>query len=301
MEWARPLRAAIFLLLAGCVPPMPPPEPRPDLCESPWRSDPAAPSALSRVELLLRGYDPATRTVTSPPLDCTGAQVRWDGPVFACSDSGLASTALSARPLGAEDVISAPARNEHTLLWVPTARYASGDAAGPVALVKEGEHRSQVVHLGVLRAYPRNARLRLESLGGVGVLVAEGESCAGDDPAGCVRAARIVPLLRSRFTPQSMVDADGRCLSPAWVELYRSETRRIGGRPARVELTAALQFTAAGLDIDEQVVVQEVAGKPGGPPPRTLHRAQAIRTVRWRDGKLVASGPSLWVRMGQGW
>jgi hypothetical protein len=153
---ARMVLAASFLA-AGCAASLPPLSQLPAVCESPWRSGAAPPSPEEMTLLLLRGYDPATRTVTRPALDCTGAQVRWESPALACADSTLAQTPLSERPLGAEDVIISPVGEGHSLLWIPTTRYAAGDAAGPVGLVRDGEHRLEVVALGVLRAYPRRS------------------------------------------------------------------------------------------------------------------------------------------------
>jgi len=298
MGKARAMAAACWLA-GGCAATIPPLDHLPVQCEGPWRSEAAPPGPAEYIELLVRGYDPVRRTVTIPALDCTGAQVRWEGPALACADSSLAQTALSERPLGAGDVITSPVAERYTLLWIPTTRYAAGDAAGPVALVRAGEHRLEVAALGVLRAYPRGARLRLEVMGGLRVLVAEGEICAGEEAASCVRAARLVPLRQGRFAPEPLLDGDGRCQSPAWFDLARSEARRAEGRAARLDFSAALIFSPAGLTVDEQVVLQEVAGRSGGPPPRVLHRAQSSRAVQWREGRLVASGPSLWSRMAQ--
>jgi hypothetical protein len=245
------------------------------------------------MRLLLRGYDPATRRGTSPALDCTGAQVLWEGPALTCDDGSSAAPAPP-RPLGDDDVVSSPVAEEVALVWITATRYPTGDALGPVALVVTHRGHVRVKALGALRAYPRRATLRVEKLGTLDVLVAEGEACAASDPAACTRAARVLPVRSGRFVAQPFRGEDGRCASPAWVELSRRDRRRADDGWRVRELTAAMSFGPAGLTIEEQVSVSALGAKPGSAPPRLLDRAQATRTVRWVDGRLVATGAPLW-------
>jgi hypothetical protein len=235
-----------------------------------------------------------------PALDCTGAQVRWNGPALACEDGPGARTTLPDRPLASADVLTTPISPTRTLVWIPTIRFASGDALGPVALVESAGFRLRVLALGPLRAYPQHARLRLEALGEKKVLVAGGELCPSAEPASCVRAARVVPLRGDRFVPEPFLGTDGKCLSPAWLDLARQEERHGETRRERLELGASLSFDSAGLTVEEQVVIQDPGASPGGAPARTVHRAQSTRTVRWVADRLVVSGTPLWSRMTQG-
>ncbi|OFX21916.1 MAG: hypothetical protein A2V77_20615 [Anaeromyxobacter sp. RBG_16_69_14] len=235
-----------------------------------------------------------------PALDCTGAQVRWNGPALACEDGAVARAALPDRPLATTDVLATPVSPTRTLVWIPTSRFASGDALGPVALVEAVGSRLRVLALGPLRAYPQHARLRLEALGERKVLVAEGELCSSAEPASCVRAARLVPLRDDRFVSEPLLGTDGKCLSPAWFDLSHQEQRRSETRRERLELGASLSFGGTHLAIEEQVVVLDLGANPEGAPARIVHRAQSTRTVRWVADRLVVSGTSLWTRMTQG-
>ncbi len=297
-------RMALVAALAagglGCAGAPPAPEPLPSLCELDRVGAAGSPDASTWIALLLRGFDAESRRVTVPALDCAGAQVRWSGPALACDDGALSRTMLPERPLSPYDVVESSAPNGATLVWIPTAHFASGDALGPVALVEPAGQRLRVVALGALRAYPRHARMRLEALGQTRVLVAEGERCASSDPATCTRAARLVPLRGQRFVPEPLQGEEGGCLSPAWFELARRDRERRDSRWQERELGASLVFDAAGLTVEEQIVVHDLGANPGAGPRPVLHRAQSTRKVRWSGGRLVGSGTPLWKQMSVG-
>ena len=255
------------------------------------------PDAATWVALLLRGYDAATHRVTSPPLDCTGAQVRWEGPALRCNDGRAATVVLPERPLVPSDVVTAPVSADETLVWIAATSYATGDASGPVALVTAYGRQLRVVALGVLRAYREGVRLRLENLGPTRVLVADGDLCPGGDHPGCIRSSRVVPLRGDRFTPMPLVGQDGKCLSPAWFDLSRKERRRAQRGWERLELSAEMAFTGGLLAVEEQVVVHDVPRDDERVAARVLHRAQSTREVRWERGRLVAGGTPLWWRV----
>jgi hypothetical protein len=180
-------------------------------------------------------------------------------------------------------------------VWVPTTRFASGDALGPVALVERTRSELVVRAVGPLRAFPVRARLALVEAGRSRVLVAEGERCApGAGPGSCERAARLVPLVGDRFEPQPIAAADGACLSPSIVYLQRAETEPLeGGRVRRIELTASLAPGNGTLDVQELVVVREGAAGAAS----LARRAEDGFTVRLEGGRLVATGRPLWPRM----
>jgi hypothetical protein len=297
--WARwaAATAAAALACAGR------PEPAPALCVLERAPSAGEPDAQAWIALLLRGYDPATRRLTSPPLDCTGAQIRWEGPAMRCDDGRVATTALADRPLEPADVVASRVSADTTLVWIATTHYATGDAAGPVALVKGSNGRLRVVALGVLRAYREKARLRLERLGATAALVADGELCPPGDDAACIRASRLVPLRGDRFAPTPLVAEDGRCLAPAWFDLARQERARSEQGWERLELTASMSFSgapSARLLVEEQVVVHDASGRDPLASARVLRRAQSTREVRWENGRLVASGTPLWWRVSYG-
>jgi hypothetical protein len=293
---AAPLAAA---LAAGCssAPVVVRPWSRNALCAAP--AEGAADAKVSPdawLALLLQGYDARARRATRPAVDCTGAQVDWTAPAIACADSEFTRKLLPDGPIAPDDVLVSPAGPRLWLVWILTGRYASGDALGPVALVEREPERLVVRALGTLRAHPVRARLRLERAGGEEVLVAEGEACAGSENAPCARSARLMPLQGERFAQEPLVGEGGRCVAPAVVDLARQENRREDGALHRLELSASLAFDAAGIRVDELVVVQDVPRKAEA-PPRLLHRAQDTRVLTFANGRLSAPGPSLWARM----
>ena len=273
----------------------------------PWRSEPALctlerasgegePDAETWIALLLRGYDAATRRVTSPPIDCTGAQIRWEAPALRCDDVRAASTKLPDGPLGGADVIASRASPDATLVWIATTRYATGDAAGPVALVKTDGRQLRVVALGVLRAYRDRARLRLEDLGPTKVVVADGELCPKGGAGSCGRASRVVPLRGNRFEPIPLSGEDGRCVAPAWFDLSRQEEVRTREGAERLELTATMIFSGGPkgtLAVEEQAVVHEVLRGERQVSARVLRRAQSTIVVRWENDRLRANAAPL--------
>jgi hypothetical protein len=293
----RSTALAFVLALAACTS-GPHPWSGRSLCEAEIDRNAAAIDADTWFALLLRGYDPRTREVTTPAVDCTGTQVRWDAPAVSCADGSLAKTLLPARPLDQRDVVVTQLAEEIRLVWVMTGRYASGDALGPVAIVERKRSDLIVRAAGILRGYPDRARLRLEKVGTTEILVGEGERCSTPDPSSCQRAARIVPLRGDRFEPESIVSEGGACQSPAWVDLAREETERLdSGLRRRYQFTAALGFEPAALRIDEQILVHDIDPQKPATPPRLFRRAHADRTISLVDGKMVSNAPSLWVKV----
>jgi hypothetical protein len=296
MQTAKTIVGALAVAASACatLPPRPP-----ALCALEQAPTAVETNYETWIALVLRGYDRATGKVTVPALDCTGAQVRWDGPALACEDGALARTELTERQVGPSDVITATLADGSTLVWIPTRRYASGDAMGPVALIERTEGRLEVMVVGALRASPRGARLRVERMAETRVLVAEGESCLATDRTSCTRSARLVPMRDGRFVPTQVLGTEGHCQSPAWFDLSRRERRRGANGWELLELTATMGFGAGGLGIEERLVVQDLGKEPGASPIRVLHRAQASRAIKLVDGRLLASEGALWSRLVQ--
>lgn len=291
----------VFGLTVGAcaTSPRPPAEP-PALCVLDRAGAPAAAARGPWIPLLVRGYDSRTHLVTSPALDCTGVQARWESPALRCADGASAGATFPESPITESDVATSDIGPESTLAWIATTSYASGDAAGPVALVVRSPSQLRVVAVGVLRSFPRNVKLRLERLGETKVLVAEGDLCAPGKAASCTRFARVVPLVGSRFVPMALVGEDGQCDSPALFELSKVERRRSRRGWELAELSTVLAFGTDGLTVQEQVVVHDLGESERGEPLRVLHRAQASRVVRWEEGRMVTSGSPLWSRMAPG-
>lgn len=266
------------------------------LCELPLEG--AAPDGDAWLALLLRGFDPETRRATSPAVDCTGAQVRWEAPALLCADATTAKVQLPDRPLSEEDVVVTPLDERHRLVWVVTNRYATGDGLGPAAIVEVKPRKLVVRAIGALRANLVRAKLRLEPLGATEALVAEGESCASADPASCHRAARVMPLFGDRFQPAAVTAPGGGCVGPAWFDLGREESERLAsGWRRRTRLDGSLAFGPQGIAVQEQVVIHDVDPRNPSAPPRLFRRADAERLVRFEAQRLVCEEPPLWARV----
>lgn len=288
--------AAAVGALAGCAGAHP--WSRTSLCEAVRAPGAAEPGAQEWMALLLRGFDPETGRATSPAVDCSGAQVRWEGPALACDDGSTARAQLPDRPLGAEDVVVTPLDARTRLVWIVTNRYASGDGLGPAAVVEVYDQRLVVRAIGALRANVLRARLRLEPLAGTEALVAEGERCASADPASCERAVRVMPLARDRFQPFRVETLDGGCASPAWFWLGREDVEKLAsGWRRRTRLDGAISFSPAGFAVDEQVAVHDLDPKQPNAPPRTFRKAESRLEVTVAGGRLVTSGSPLWNRV----
>jgi hypothetical protein len=297
MTMPRAALAGLGILALSCARP---PHPWSDetLCQLERESGSAEVDADAWYSLILRGYDAQTRRVTSPAVDCTGAQVRWEAPALACSDNATAKVLLPDKPLTPDDVVVSKLSEDVRIVWVVTNRYATGGGLGPVAVVEVKPYRLTVRAIGALRANTLRPKLRLEKLGAIELLVAEGEACASADPASCHRAARLMPYRGGRFAPDWLVGESGACLSPAWIDLAREESIRLeNGWRRRFALSASLVFEPAILTIQEQVVVHDIDPRQPQNPPRLFRRAQADRAIRAVDGRLVASGTPLWAKM----
>lgn len=267
------------------------------LCEL---TRPAAgePTGDTWLALLLRGYDPVTRRATSPAVECTGGQVRWEAPAFQCSDSASARTALPDLAITDKEVVVTPLGDGLRLVWVITNRFASGDALGPAAVVELKGERLVVRVVGSLRANPIRAKLRLERIGPAEVLVAEGDRCATSDPASCDRSARVVRIERDRLHPTTVASETGGCIGAGLFHLGREESERLpSGLSRRYRLDATVAFSPAGLTRSEQVVVHDLDPKAPSTPPRVLRRAAADDLLPLRGDTFVTSGTSLWTRM----
>lgn len=248
--------------------------------------------------LLLRGYDPGTRRATSPAVECTGAQVRWDAPALLCSDGATTRAPLPDQPITEKDVVVTPLGDSLSLVWIVTNRFASGDALGPAAVVELKGDRLVARVVGSLRANPHRARLRLERVGPAEVLVAEGEQCASADPASCDRSARVVLIEADRLRPTTVTNQAGGCLGAGWFHLGREETERLAtGMTRRYRLDATLAFTPGGLTRSEQVVIHDLDPRAPAAPPRLFRRAAADDLLPLQGDRFVSTSTSLWSRM----
>ena len=111
--------------------------------------------------LLLYGYVP-TGAITRPATDCAGRRIEW--PSDRCSSGPGAP--LPVRSLTPADLVVEKLDEESRLVWALTEHFADGQAQGPVARARFHAEGVEAEALGVLRAYPTNARLHLQNTAG---------------------------------------------------------------------------------------------------------------------------------------
>ncbi|HYI02086.1 hypothetical protein [Hyalangium sp.] len=264
-------------------------------------SDRVVPTPDDWFALLLHGFDREQGVAASPTVDCSGVPVVWQEPLQSeCREPGPEAQALPppAR-LTAEDLVLETVRADERLVWVVSRRFSNGEGLGPVGLVERTPRGFVVRALGSLRAYPRQARLRLEENENFKVLVAEGDVCTDDGPPVCRRMARVLPLRQGRFFAEAVSNSgDGGCLGPAWFPLSREEVLELpNGLHRKVEFTSTLSVKPEGVVLDEQVVMHNLDPREPSMPPLLYRRAQAQRVLEVKDARLVGTAPSLWVKL----
>ncbi|MCP3144847.1 hypothetical protein [Pyxidicoccus xibeiensis] len=288
--------ALALSLLAGCAS-----VPKAGLCSA--EAGPNArsfPTPDTWFALLLHGYDKDTGAAPRPAVDCTGAPVWSQDPAAdECVEAGPDALPLPPpEKLTEEDLVLETLQAGSRLVWVITRRFTNGEALGPVALVETTEQGFRVEALGSLRAMPKNAKLRLETVKGTNVLVAEGDACTPGDEEVCRRHARIMPLRNNRFFTESVSDKARACLGAAWFPLSRELTFDLpNGLRRKFELTSTLTFAEEGISVQEQVQVSDSDPQQPDVAPRLYRRAQDVRTLELADNALVSGKPSLWSRM----
>jgi hypothetical protein len=243
--------------------------------------------------LLVSGYQ-TSGEIARPARDCRGlpTTLMHDGcapePPPPASPAALTPADLHIAMLG----------DSRRLVWVETNHLPDGRAEGPVAIVEIDDRGLSVRALGVLRAFHDNVTLRLASLGGGTVLVAESERCEtlrtrGEDgraPRACDRAIRVVPLLDGRFVDRPIIDERGQCLEPAFFPVRASGAAPDG---ARYQLEGAVSFAADAITVREQLALSEDRERNDAAASSYVTRVEAERRITWRGGSLVASQASL--------
>jgi hypothetical protein len=243
--------------------------------------------------LLVSGYR-SSGEIARPAKDCRGLPTTLQHDACAPEPPRPDSSA----PLRPGDLHIAIVGDARRLVWVETDHLLDGRAEGPVGLVDIDDKGLSVRALGVLRAYHDNVTLRLATLAGGTVLVAESERCdqlrtRGEDghaPRACDRAVRVVPLLGDRFVDRPVSDEQGRCLDAG----FFSE-RASGAAPdgARFQLEGAVAFSPDAVTIREQLSVSEPRDRGDAASASFVTKVEAERRVTLRGGGLVASEASL--------
>ncbi|WP_224367704.1 hypothetical protein [Hyalangium versicolor] len=291
------ISAGLSALLLACAS-----QPQPKLCiAEAAMSDRIVPTPDDWFALLLHGFDREQGVAPSPSVDCSGVPVVWQEPqAEECREPGPEAKPLPPpERLTNEDLVLETIEANQRLVWIVARRFTNGEGLGPVGLVERTTQGFVVRALGSLRAYPRQARLRLETAGEVKVLVAEGEVCTDEAPPTCRRMARVLPLRQGRFFAEAVAsNRNGGCLGPAWFPLSREKELSLpNGLHSKVEFTSTLSVKPEGIVLDEQVVMSILDPQQPAMPPIPYRRAQAQRVLAVKDSRLVGDEPSVWVKL----
>jgi hypothetical protein len=240
-------------------------------------------SGVSKIEpqdywkMVLPGFDAGSSTVDSSSNDCSGR------PAFSEQDllsaEGPRAGSLPAKP---EHAVVAPGPDGLRVVWLRTFEFADGSSAGPLALVRSREGYAEVYGTGSLRGKLKTTRLSLERMGSRILVTATDEGCAEAKPGqGCETAFTVYVL------------GSGRLNRAASLPLDRVDYRPFPGLPglSKYRLTATPVFQDKGMRVVEQVLVQDAN-------QGTVRKSDLERVFKLtRDGKLEASGPSLWAQV----
>lgn len=251
-------------------------------------------------QLLINGYEPSTGKVSQPPTDCMGTPILFQDPAPGdCTEVAPAGSPLPLQPLTVEEMIITEMRLDLKLVWAVVRRFSNGEAVGPVALVEATPRGLAVRALGTLKAFPKSARLRLERIGGVEVLLVDGERCWGEEEKKqCQRSVRLMPLRGNRFVAETLAGPDGKCMQAANIALSRTATQPLPSRWMRkYEYTSALTVAPDGIRVAEQITAKDSDPKQPSSPPRVFRKAQDERLIQVGQGGLKVDKPSVWSQL----
>jgi hypothetical protein len=248
-------------------------------------------------QLLINGYDKSTGRVPLPPTDCMGTPILWQDPAPGeCDETAQEGTPLPIQPLTVQEMIVTEMRLDLKLVWAVVRRFSNGEAIGPVALVEATPRGLAVRALGTLKAMPKSARLRLERVGGIEVLLVDGERCWGPEGATqCQRMVRIMPLRGNRFVAEPLVSAEGKCMQPANIALSRTASQPLPSKWQRkYEYTAAVTVAPDSIHVAEQVMAKDSDPRQPSSPPRLFRKAQDERVIQVNQSRMAVNRPSVW-------
>jgi len=312
-RWVTTALGAALLLPAACSNPKPPPAkpapvakappPVPPLCAVETSAGFDKPPrervypAQNWFVLMLHAYR-SVGEIARPLNDCTGRPVKMG--IEGCGGEPIPE--LVPTELGPDDLVVSPLGDDRRLVWIITEHLSDGQGQGPVAIASVEPHGLAIRALGVLRAYREHVSLRLETVSGQQVLVADGERCASPNAAEtCERAVRVVPLVGQWFLSAPLVDAQGTCLGST---LFRVRTRGDAGRShgANYELEASTNFGQGVMTVREQLAISRAPHGRAKDRDKEANseayiaRTQLERTFTVKNGRLVTDGPSLLTR-----
>jgi hypothetical protein len=248
---------------------------------------------------LLPDYQVATKSVTHPVRDCTGRELTSPEQDEGCLEGEFSGTSTPVEELTLEHITLASASDDRMLVWFVTETFDNGEGRGPLSIIEWTRTGIAVRAVGAIRSSASGSALRLERVGEIDVLVAEGQACDPRQPQECWPVIRLFPILGGRLGEQTILTDDGQCLSPARFDKLRSVDLESSqpGWLRHFELTTSLQFSDAGILVTESVTVSERESSQSLDAAQPYRTADETRLISVDDRGLTTYLPSLWTRI----
>ena len=272
--------------------------------------------ATEWVDLVVRNY----REGSTSTQNCVGDEIRWVPTDRACRvHEPDDEPAPQAQPLNEESVVVGRSDTvARKPVWVITHHFEDGDGFGPVMLGVRSPEGVAIRAIGTLRLPRTRARLRLRESGGQEFLVADGERCppepeeSEEPPAnvadgqptgeeereqGCMRYARILPLVGDQLMTPEVRNTDGDCLGSNQIWLQRERNiALVNGWERRFRLAGSMEFRGGAGGINEQGTIEDRAPRGPGRPARRVPTPGPPRVPRLSRGGMQSSGLPLFER-----
>jgi hypothetical protein len=215
--------------------------------------------------LLLPSYNREARTLPSQSRDCSGRRV-----------PELQRRVAGVRPGALGQVVVSPAADAMKVVWLPVAG-SEGGARGVLALTRQVDGYFEVYALGTHEGALAETRFGVERMGPDLLVLATEEHCAGEGVKARCRSEATLYGLRTGSLREM-----GR--------FVLSQHSKGSGRDAGLEI----RFSAS-VDFRENSVVLSEHLSSVEPGRGEVRASDLERTfVRDKEGRLVASTPSLW-------
>jgi hypothetical protein len=223
--------------------------------------------------LVLPSYDVGSSMIDRSAPDCAGRDVFSDA-LF--QDAEGSRTGMI--PAKTDDLLETPGANDFKVLWLRAQHFASGEAAGPLALARPREGHAEVYAIGLYRGNATGSHFSIERLGPRMLVTASDEGCAGVKPGQACQTKLNIFLMNA-----------GQLTSVASLVLDRIEYGLTPGTSGTVQyrMTGTPLFDPKSLRVSEQVVVRDST-------ETAIRKSNLDRTFVLKGSTLQPSAGSLW-------
>jgi hypothetical protein len=228
-------------------------------------------------------YSPE-RGLSPTEVDCTGHYLFANEPLR----GGIPQKGWS-RQVDPDDLDIRVGPQGTRVLWLRALRFENGDEGGPIALVRVGPDRAEVVGIGSFRG-PPGSQISPVRLGNEIIVSAESKSCpASGAPGDCQKRAQFYLSRRGRLIASATVDIERTAVVPSVTEQ---------GLYAKYVLRTDVTYKPAGIQLLEHVEVKIVhSDEEGRDSDRALRKVEFSRLLRVERDALFPSNDPLWERV----